>query len=221
LDKLLSEIIFVRHGQASFGEEDYDKLSKTGHRQAYLLGLKLKEFGLKFDKIICGGMVRHRETLEELQKNINLSNVIIDQRLNELNYQQLEECYCKVFRASAPSNSEEYHNFFPKLITAWAENKLPNLDESYQNFCNRINGCIDQNMINAKKILMVSSGGPTSILTRRALNLSHFGTAEILNFTMNSSYSVFKIINDRLTLLQYNCTPHLDILEHQDLKTFI
>ena len=217
----MSEIIFVRHGQASFGEEDYDKLSQNGHRQAYLLGLKFKDLDFEFDKIICGGMVRHRETLEELQKNINLSNVIIDQRLNELNYQQLEQSYCKLFRASAPSNSEEYHTFFPKLITAWAENKLPNLDESYQTFCNRINGCIDQHMIKAKKILMVSSGGPTSILANRALSLSHFGTAEILNFTMNSSYSIFKKINNRLTLLQYNCTPHLDNLENQDLKTFI
>ncbi len=217
----MSEIIFVRHGQASFGEEDYDKLSQNGHRQAYLLGLKLKELSFKFDKVICGDMVRHRETLEALQKSVNLSNVIIDERLNELNYQQLEESYCKVFKASAPSSSKEYHTFFPKLITAWAENKLPNLDESYQNFCNRINECIDQNMVMAKKILMVSSGGPTSILASRALNLSHFGTAEILNFTMNSSYSVFKIINDRLTLLQYNCTPHLDNIEHQSLKTFI
>ena len=185
------------------------------------MGLKFKDLDFEFDKIICGGMVRHRETLEELQKNINSSNVIIDQRLNELNYQQLEQSYCKLFRAPAPSNSEEYHTFFPKLITAWAENKLPNLDESYQTFCNRINGCIDQHMIKAKKILMVSSGGPTSILANRALSLSHFGTAEILNFTMNSSYSVFKKINNRLTLLQYNCTPHLDNLEHQDLKTFI
>ena len=217
----MSEIIFVRHGQASFGEEDYDKLSENGHKQAHLLGRKFKELSFKFDEIICGGMVRHRETLEELQKSIKLANVIVDPRLNELNYQQLEEAYCKIFHSSPPSNSQEYHAFFTKLITAWAENKLPNLDESYQNFCNRINGCVDEHIVKAKNILMVSSGGPTSILANRALSLSHFGTAEILNFTMNSSYSVFKKINNRLTLLQYNCTPHLDNLEHQDLKTFI
>ena len=95
----MSEIIFVRHGQASFGEEDYDKLSQNGHRQAYLLGLKLKELSFKFDKVICGGMTRHRETLEELQKSVNLSNIIIDQRLNELNYQQLEVSYCKLLES--------------------------------------------------------------------------------------------------------------------------
>ena len=217
----MSEITFVRHGQASFGEEDYDKLSEMGHKQAYLLGRKLSELGLRFDEIICGAMVRHQETLEELQKNIHFSNVIVDPRLNELNYQQLEEVYCTIFNSLPPSNSAEYHTFFPKLITAWAENKLPNLDESYQNFCNRINGCVDEHILKAKSILMVSSGGPTSILVSRSLKLSHFGTAEILNFTMNSSYSVFRMINDRLTLMQYNCTPHLDQLEYQNLKTFI
>ncbi|MFL2791062.1 MAG: histidine phosphatase family protein [Paracoccaceae bacterium] len=66
----MSEIIFVRHGQASFGEEDYDKLSQNGHRQAYLLGLKFKDLDFEFDKIICGGMVRHRENIRGITKKI-------------------------------------------------------------------------------------------------------------------------------------------------------
>ena len=40
-------------------------------------------------------------------------------------------------------------------------------------------------------------------------------------FTINSSYSVFSKLNNAFTLLQYNCTPHLDIKEKVELKTFI
>ena len=68
---------------------------------------------------------------------------------------------------------------------------------------------------------MISSGGPTALLVSRALNLDYTGTAEILNFTMNSSYSFFSELNDQFTLLQYNCTPHLDGKKYSDLKTFI
>ena len=127
----MSEIIFVRHGQASFGEEDYDKLSQNGHRQAYLLGLKFKDLNFEFDKIICGGMVRHRETLEELQKNINSSNVIIDQRLNELNYQSLEKAYHTKYKTLPPTISIEFRDFHQNLITSWASKKLEDLEESY------------------------------------------------------------------------------------------
>ena len=41
----MAEIYFVRHGQASFGAEDYDKLSLVGHRQTELLGSRFKEIG--------------------------------------------------------------------------------------------------------------------------------------------------------------------------------
>ena len=34
----MTDIYLVRHGQASFGEKDYDNLSKLGLEQSYLLG---------------------------------------------------------------------------------------------------------------------------------------------------------------------------------------
>ena len=45
----MAEIYFVRHGQASVGAEDYDKLSLVGYRQTELLGSRFKEIGFKFD----------------------------------------------------------------------------------------------------------------------------------------------------------------------------
>ena len=34
----MSELILIRHAQASFGHENYDNLSELGHDQATLLG---------------------------------------------------------------------------------------------------------------------------------------------------------------------------------------
>ena len=34
----MASILMVRHGQASFGAEDYDQLSPLGQRQADLMG---------------------------------------------------------------------------------------------------------------------------------------------------------------------------------------
>src|SRR3546814_10473498 len=58
----MGAIYLIRHGQASFGAVDYDKLSKRGVEQAAVLGQALAARGVKPDVVICGGMLRHRET---------------------------------------------------------------------------------------------------------------------------------------------------------------
>lgn len=217
----MTEIYFVRHGQASFGALDYDKLSAIGNQQTELLGLMFKEIGLEFDKVICGEMVRHKESLQQIKLNLHLPEAIFDKRLNELDYQRLEISFCSAFNCSRPSNPTEFRDFFPKLISAWASDELNGLEESYLDFNERINRSVNEHILNSERILMISSGGPTSLLVTRALDLNHLGTGEILYFTMNSSYSLFSKLNDRFTLLQFNCTPHLDSKEYNNLKTFI
>ena len=59
-------IHLVRHGQASFGTGDYDRLSETGHLQARLAGEDMAARGLRPDVIIHGGLRRQRETAEGL-----------------------------------------------------------------------------------------------------------------------------------------------------------
>ena len=41
LDHNISNLYLIRHGQASFGEKDYDNLSKKGIKQSITLGKKL------------------------------------------------------------------------------------------------------------------------------------------------------------------------------------
>ncbi|MBB0998104.1 MULTISPECIES: histidine phosphatase family protein [Dietzia] len=62
----MGSIHLVRHGQASFGSGDYDRLSETGHLQARLAGEDMAGRGLRPDVIIHGGLRRQRETAEGL-----------------------------------------------------------------------------------------------------------------------------------------------------------
>lgn len=62
----MGAIHLVRHGQASFGTGDYDRLSELGHEQARLAGEDMAARGLRPDVVIHGGMRRQRETAEGL-----------------------------------------------------------------------------------------------------------------------------------------------------------
>jgi broad specificity phosphatase PhoE len=52
-------LTLVRHGQASFLESNYDKLSERGERQARILGEYWLETGATFDQVYYGPACRH------------------------------------------------------------------------------------------------------------------------------------------------------------------
>ena len=58
----MGQLYLVRHGQASFGADDYDQLSDLGRRQSVRLGEYFKARGQRFDAVITGSLKRHAQT---------------------------------------------------------------------------------------------------------------------------------------------------------------
>ena len=58
----MTVIHLIRHGQASWGKRDYDRLSETGRRQAVVVGEELAERGIEATTLISGAMRRQRDT---------------------------------------------------------------------------------------------------------------------------------------------------------------
>ena len=60
----MASVYVVRHGQASFGTDNYDRLSELGCRQAEVLGHYFDSRGLRFDAVYTGNLERQRKTAE-------------------------------------------------------------------------------------------------------------------------------------------------------------
>src|ERR1043165_10030660 len=58
----MSRLLLIRHGQASFLERNYDKLSSRGEAQSRILGEYWAGLKLCFDRVYSGPRVRQRET---------------------------------------------------------------------------------------------------------------------------------------------------------------
>ena len=56
----MTVLYLIRHGQASFGAEDYDQLSELGRRQSVLLGTHLRQTQPPLDAIYAGSL-RHQK----------------------------------------------------------------------------------------------------------------------------------------------------------------
>ena len=89
-----SEIYFIRHGQASFGSENYDNLSELGHKQSKLLGLYLTKIGIDFDRIVSGTLNRQQQTCQNIIKAMEISPTPEKQSLlNEYDVKDVLSCF--------------------------------------------------------------------------------------------------------------------------------
>src|SRR5580692_8072986 len=60
----MGSIYLVRHAQASFGTDDYDRLTEHGFTQARLLGAYFGLRNIRFDAVYTGTLRRHAETVQ-------------------------------------------------------------------------------------------------------------------------------------------------------------
>ncbi len=64
----MKTILLARHGQASLGSDNYDKLSELGIQQANILGQFFADNERPVDKIFTGSMVRQQHTAKHFCK---------------------------------------------------------------------------------------------------------------------------------------------------------
>ncbi len=88
----MSTLYLIRHGQASFGAEDYDELSALGRQQARLLADYFLRAGICFDACWSGTLRRQLQTAEEIRRRYReagrgMSRPAETEEFNEYNYE--------------------------------------------------------------------------------------------------------------------------------------
>lgn len=231
----MSEIYLVRHGQASFGAKNYDKLSSLGHQQAVWLGEYFKARSIIFDHIVVGNMVRHKETAEGICHGLGLDHKVADfevmPALNEFNFNDLLRAYLRSHAEFSAINNHDpkaYFRLLKKATLAWQQGKLVGpIEESWHDFQQRVKNGINLVHQNATQlnnpqanILVVSSGGVKSLILQHILE---FNDEQVmpLNFQIkNTSVSNLFCTSNTLLLKSFNNLPHLDCQERFDAITY-
>lgn len=217
----MGEIYFVRHGQASYGTSNYDRLSPLGHQQAEWLGAHLAESVGGFDQLVSGSLKRHRETLDGIRKTLKGDAPLMDDRLNEMSYFALETAYQKASGDSPPTTPEEGARTFAKVMEWWAADKIDDAAESYAAFRNRVLAALADHAKADVRVLIVSSGGPKGIAMQHVLGLGTKETTGLILSVFNASLTRFAVTDQGLRLMQFNTTPHLDHASRRHAHTFI
>jgi len=222
----LTEIYTVRHGQASFGAADYDKLSELGWRQARWLGEHWRAAGMDFDRIVCGDLLRHRETAQGICAGLELdvSQIELLPQLNEFDFHSVMRSYGERAPHEVPpagGGRAEYYRFLKKAMLAWSAGAICPA-ESWGDFEGRIDSALQSIGAAPKgsRTLVVSSGGAIAMMVRRVLD-AHADTVIKLNMQIkNTAVSRFFAGTSGINLHSFNHVPHLESGARQEFITY-
>lgn len=219
----MAHMTLVRHGQANTGAQDeksYDKLSALGHQQAAWLGDHLLNSEEHFTRVYTGTMRRHIETAESMGA-ARYGEVVQDARLNEFPYFSLENAMQEQHGEPVAQSREEFAVHLPKTLDFWAEGRLENVDESFEDFASRVSSVVADIAAGPGQALVVTSGGLISTVMKQTLSLSTDGWARMCLAIFNSSTHRFQTLLNRPILTQFNGTPHLEARDRQYARTHI
>lgn len=211
----MGELFIVRHGQASFGTDDYDRLSEAGFEQARQLGRYFRERGMHFDRVVSGTLKRHIQTLEGTGVPSPGGEPEWLPGLNEFDFYRLFDGYVEQFPPDVPLDRNNVRDFFStlrKALPLWSEGKLHKVPEPWDEFEGRIRASLRALIADnsAERVLVVSSGGPISALLREVLQLTPLRMMDLNLQTINTSITRIQYKNGKARLQSFNGIPHLD-----------
>ena len=215
----MGTLYLVRHGQASFGAENYDQLSELGHRQSHRLGEYLASRGLQFSATIRGSLKRQADTLTGIQKGMGEGASIANQEtvwpgLNEYDSHAVIEAIhpMPLPKPDTPALYRQHFRILRDGLTQWmAGVTSPHGMPSYVEFVEGVASALAHVRKNTDgNVLMVSSGGPISTAVGHVLGCPAESTIELNMRIRNTAVSEFNFNPKRMSLISFNNLPHLD-----------
>lgn len=235
----MSELILVRHGQASFGTENYDRLSKTGVAQARRLCEHWQSLGVNFDHIYCGTLQRQIETAGELLPLVKGAPATAEQQeaLNEYDGDPLIQAFLRNHAGAEgfpddipwPIREERlFQQLFEAATARWIRNELLSHPETpeferWHAFQNRVHGFIDDLMnrhSGGSRVLLSTSGGVIAMTLQRVLGFPDEQVISTNWMVHNSSVTKIKYGGGRVSLIQFNSISHLEHPDYQHMVTY-
>lgn len=230
----MSHLTVVRHGQASFFAEEYDKLSELGEEQARCLGDYWARSKTVIDDVYVGPRSRQKRSAElaglhyqqsghswptpvELPEldEYDLDGLMkrLKPRLAErdTDFAQMVEIYQ---RSEGETNRlRDFQKMFERLLSHWQSTDCNEPDvESWHAFRTRVKNVIERIQAHpgrSRRVVLFTSGGFIGATVQQALGTLDTTALELNWRIRNCSLTEFIYTSDRFTLDSFNAVPHL------------
>lgn len=211
----MGTLYLVRHGQASFASDDYDRLSEIGARQCERLGEWFREKGVQFEAAITGTLRRHTQSFEALARgHRSAASALAMPGLNEYDAESIVRAIhpAPLPRPQTPEDVRQHFRLLREGLLAWMEGRTePAGMPSFERFTAGIVEALDHvRARHSGDVLIVSSGGPISTAVAHVLGAPPSAIVELNLRMRNSALTEFAFTPKRHSLVTFNTLPHLE-----------
>ncbi|MBK7586482.1 MAG: histidine phosphatase family protein [Myxococcales bacterium] len=225
----MSALFLVRHAQASFMSDDYDRLSDHGVEQARRLGCYFQAHRWSIDAVFSGPRRRHRHTAEAILEQLGSppeleclpeldeypADLLLPARLPDLLQARPE--LGAVAQDLAASDLRRRGRALDLLLREalvdWALTDAPDAGhESFGEFQRRLERArarVTRDDGRGRRILCVTSAGTIGALVAQILSASAQVALDLGFMIHNSSLTEIAFTPGRSGLASFNALPHL------------
>jgi broad specificity phosphatase PhoE len=215
-------VLLVRHGQASFGAEDYDVLSETGVEQSRELGGALAAQGVTPAAVVHGRMKRQRDTATAVVDGAGWSvTPETDQGWDEFDHVAVVAQGVDGHRVG--NDHRAFQRLFEEATARWSGGRHDDeYAETWPVFLTRTTDALDRAFARDGLTVVVSSGGPIAAIAATLVDplAPRDAVPRLWNAfnTVNANASVTRVLQGSTgrRLLSFNEHSHLP----RDLVTY-
>ncbi len=234
----VGELLLIRHGQASYGEADYDRLSPRGVEQAHALGAYLA--AARIDTLYAGPLRRQQQTAQHATEaaataSVRLPEVVTLAGLAEYPaFEMLKHLvprlvaidprFADLERAPTPRLLDDA---FHAVLTRWASDEwaVEGLERAGA-FAARVRDALDGVIRAARsgaRVACITSAGPIGVAVALVFGLDPARAIRTSIVIRNASITELRFRSrgfewdpDHLSLVTFNTTGHLPAALHTE-----
>lgn len=229
----MAELLLVRHGQASFGAADYDKLSDLGIEQSRALGRWWAQCQQPIDGLLAGTMRRHRETAEGVTAGLTaMPELEIDAGFDEYDFQDVLLRYRPDFAeggimqrlvAEKSNPKQAFQELFSRATARWMGGMNDDeYEESWPQFRDRVVAALQRVLDDDSKrrTAVFTSGGPIGAAVQWVLGLDNEQMQSLNWVIANSSVTSIIYRPGQVSLSYFNNFAHLQQTSDRSFITY-
>lgn len=216
----MSTLHLIRHGQASFGADDYDRLSSLGEQQVHHLREHYARTGQRLNTIVSGRLKRQRATAAILASP-NVDGVRDHAAFDEYDAHALFKAHAELtgvplsaLRGSGPPDARAFQRRLEEVGRQWVAGALdrPGI-ERWHDFRSRVAEGLEQIMREAgrsQEVAICTSAGAIGAAVGHILGLDDEGSLRLSWSIFNASITRVRFDDSRRSLEVFNAVPHLE-----------
>lgn len=197
-------VLLVRHGQASFGADDYDVLSEVGREQSAVVGRELARRGLRDPIAVCGNLRRQRDTGQIAMPGADLR---IDPRWDEYDHLGLLQRYVR--HAAHDGTSKGLQVLLDQALAAWVDDAHGGWDD-FSGGATAALAELGGGLAKGQDAVVFTSGGVIAAVCGALLGIGAAGVVALNRVTANGAITKVVLGGSGASLVSFNDHAHFE-----------